>query len=1014
MKRILPFCMLMLMGIVVLGQQTVSGTVSDAQSGEPIPGATVLIKGTDSGTTTDLDGKFRIQIENETDVLVFSSIGFASVEQVVGSRAIITVAMDADITQLGEVVVTALGIERDSKTLGYSVSRVKGEQFTKAREISVADNLVGRVAGLNSSAPSTGPGGSSRVTIRGNSSLSFNNQPLYVINGIQMNNDNLGSVGKWDGADFGDGISSINPDDIEDITVLKGGAAAALYGQRGRNGVILITTKSGKSSQGLGVEFNSNVAISRINDFRDFQEKYGQGTLGAAPTDQTSALNTGLTSWGAPLDGSMVTLFDGRQHPYSAVSGGNLNDFYETGATYTNSLAISGGGESGSVRLSLGDLRNTSVYPGADYKRQTINLDASYKLSPQLTGSANVNYTKDGAGRTKVNDAPGNGNYAIMFLPPNVDAEYLAPGYDELKNEIRFGSDAFTTNPYFAANRFITETSKDRVLSVASLRYAPLEWLYVQARIANDFYAFNATQITPTGTAYRPTGGLDLQRTVNYNETNADFLVGINKDVNRDFSIGVTLGGNLLKMQQKTVEVNASGFAFPFLYNPGTATTKGANVTEPQKEVHSLYGSVELGFRDMLFLNITDRNDWSSTLPSGNNSYNYPSVNLSYVFSESLNMPWMNMGKIRAGYARVGGDAPVFATNLYYGTLGNAINGVPLGNVDNNVPNPQIEPLQVTELEIGGEMEFLQKRLFVDLAWYKKQTLNDIVNVGISRGSGYQTAVVNIAEIENTGVEFLLGGVPVKTQALTWTSTFNISNNKNTVIGLAEGQDKLTVGESRNGRAFIEHVVGKPFAQVMAYDYMRDDAGNLILGATGLPQAASELTSQGTGVHPVTGGWSNDVRFKNLTLSFLIDFKYGGVIYSGTNAIAYGNGLHKATLEGRGDGITVSGVDADGNTVSSTVTDQNYYGALAGISKLQVYDADFIKFRSLSLTYNFPNLGNIKGLSISLVGRNLFYIKKSTPNIDPESNYTNGNAQGIEYLGLPTSKTYGINLGIKF
>ncbi|WP_421875280.1 SusC/RagA family TonB-linked outer membrane protein [Marinoscillum sp.] len=1014
MRKLLPFFMMMLMSMAALAQSTVSGTVKDAQTGEPIPGATVLVKGTSNGTTTDLDGNYKVEAGADA-VLVFSFIGYANVEENVGSRTVVNVGMKTDLTELSEVVVTALGIEKESKTLGYSVSRVSGEKFTKAREISVANNLVGRVAGVNSSAPATGPGGSSRVTIRGNSSLSGSNQPLYVVNGIQIQNSNLGNAGKWDGADYGDAITAINPDDIEDITVLKGGAAAALYGQRGRNGVILITTKSGKYNQGLGIDFNSNVAIDRINDFRDFQNQYGQGTLGAAPVDQQSALNTGLSSWGAKLNGAQVTLFDGQQHPYSAVSGDNLDKFYETGVTFTNSLAISGGGETGNVRLSMGDLRNNSIYPNADYTRNTFNLDASYKLSQKWTASANVNYTKDKANRTKVNDAPGNGNYGIMFLPPNVDADYLDPGYDDMKNEILFGPNAFTTNPYFAANRFITETAKDRVMSVASIKYAPTDWMYIRARVANDFYAFNATQITPTGTAYRPTGSLDVQRTLNHNETNSDLLIGINKDLSSDFSLGVTLGGNILKMKQKQVDVNANGFAFPFLYNPGTAATNSASVSEPQKEIHSLYGSVELGYKDMLYLNVTDRNDWSSTLPSANNSYNYPSVNLSYIFSESLNIAWMDLGKIRAGYARVGGDADVFSTSLYYGTLGAAINGQALGNVDNNVPNPNIEPLQVTEMEFGAEFELFGGRVFTDFAVYNKQTLNDIVPVGISRASGYQNAVVNVGKIENKGFEFLLGGVPVAAGDFRWTSTFNYTINNNKVVELAEGQEILPAGESRTGRAFVQHIVGKPFAQVVAYDYMRDDAGNLVLTPTGLPQAAAEPTAQGTGVHPITGGWSNDITYKNVSLSFLIDFKYGAVIYSGTNSTAYANGLHKETLKGREEGIQMSGVDVDGNPINTTVTAQNYYGAVSNISVEQVYDADFIKFRSLSLTYQFPQIGKVRELSLSLVGRNLFYISKATPNIDPESNYNNSNGfQGLEYLGLPTTRTFGLNLSAKF
>ncbi|MFT3827936.1 MAG: SusC/RagA family TonB-linked outer membrane protein [Chitinophagaceae bacterium] len=990
-----------------------------SSNGAALQGVSITVKGTSRGVSTGHNGEFVIQAE-KGEVLLFSIVGYQSREVVVGSDPVIEVRLEQLQEQLNEVIVTALGIRKEAKRVGYAVSTVPGEQLTKAREINIGNALVGRVAGVNSTGPLTGPGGSSRVTIRGNSSLTFDNQPLYVINGIPMNNDNMGNAGKWGGADLGDGISAINPDDIEEMTVLKGAAAAALYGQRGRNGVILITTKSGKTKKTLGVEFNSNATLERINDFTDFQQEYGQGTQGNKPTDATSARLTGLSSWGAKLDGSMLTLFDGKQHPYSAVSKDNLKDFYKTGSTFTNTIAFSGGGENGSYRLSLGDLRNSGVYPNSKYQRNNANLDLNYKLSEKWSGRANVTYVKEvGTNRSNLSDAPGNGNYAILFLPANVKGEYLAPGYDANGNEIRYSGDDFSTNPYFAANRFQNNTSKDRMLGVASLKFAPVNWFYVQARIANDFFSFNATQITPTGTAYRPAGSLDLERTNTFNEFNADLLAGFNKNITKNIGLNITAGGNLLRMKQKITDINASAFAFPYLYNPATAGTKNATISTPKKEVQSLYASAELSYKSIFFLNITDRNDWSSTLPANNNSYNYPSVNASYVFSENFKPMWLDFGKLRVGYAMVGGDAPVFSTALYYNTLGSTINGVALGNLENKIPNNAIEPLKIKELEAGIELKMLHNRLSLDVSVYKKQTLNDIVEGTVSQTSGYTSAILNIGKIENKGIEIAVGGTPVATRNFTWASSFNFSRNNNKVIQLAEGQTFMQVpgGESRTERAFIQHIVGMPFAQVMAFDYKKDAKGNLVLDATNLPQADGGLTSFGTGVHPVTGGWSNDVTFKNLTLSFLIDYKYGGVIYSGTNARAYSYGVSKETLPGRQGGVAVKGVDDQGNVVNATVDAQTYYGRLSSISKLHIYDADFIKFRSLSLTYNFnpAKLGKkVQGLSLSLVGRNLFYIHKATDNIDPEANYNNTNAQGLEYAGLPSTRSIGLNLNVKF
>jgi TonB-linked SusC/RagA family outer membrane protein len=839
-----------------------------------------------------------------------------------------------------------------------------------------------------------------------------------VINGIPMNNDNLGSAGKWGGSDFGDGITSINPDDIEEITVLKGGAAAALYGQRGRNGVILITTKTGKGRKSLGIELNTNVMVDRINDFTDFQQAYGQGFQGLKPVDQASALNSGLYAWGAKLDGSNVTLFDGKQHPYSPVSKDNLDEFYQTGYTFTNTLAVSGGSESGAYRLSLGDLRNTSVYPHAHYNRNNVNLDLSYKLSEQWSGQANVSYIKEiGKNRSNLSDAPGNGNFAILFLPPNVAANYLAPGYSATGQETQFNDNAYNTNPYFAAAKFQNNTSRDRILGVASLRYSPVKWFYVQGRIANDFFSFNASSITPTGTAYKPTGTINLERSYDYNETNADILIGVNKSISKDFNLGVTAGANYLKMKSRVLDVNADGLAFPFLYNPGTASSRNSNLSTPRKEVHSVYGAVEFSYRNTFFLNVTDRNDWSSTLPAGKNSYNYPSFNAAYIFSEHLKTSWLSYGKLRAGYAMVGGDAPVFSTSLYYNTNG-AINGNPIGNLNNEIPNKALEPLKVTEFEVGTEMKFLKSRLFMDFAWYDKKTLNDIVSATVSVTSGYSSALVNVGKLENKGIELLVGGSPVKTKDFTWTSALNYAKNTNKVVRLAEGQTSMQVpnGESRTERGFIQHIVGMPFSQVMVYDVKRDSKGVAILGPNGL-QADDILVAKGTGVHPTTGGWNNDVAFKNFALSFLIDYKFGAVLYSGTNATAFQRGLHRETLNGRETGVQVSGVDGGGTAQQLTVPAQSYYNEIYRISGMHVYSADFIKFRSLSLTYSVPARilkNKIAGLSVSLVARNLFYISKDTPNIDPESNYQNGNAQGLEYAGLPSVKSFGFNLNVKF
>jgi len=983
--------------------------------GAPLAGVSITVKGSSRGTTTNANGEFALDV-NAGEVLVISYVGYEPQElRVTGNEELNITLMPAN-REISEVVVTALGIRREAKRLGYSVTKVSGEDFTQAREINLGNALTGKIAGVNSSGPLTGPGGSSRVLIRGVNSLTGDNQPLYVVNGIPMNNNNLGSAGMWGGADLGEGLSSINPDDIEEISVLKGAAAAALYGQIARNGVILITTKSGRGRKGLGIELNSNVQLDRINNFLDFQNVYGQGTLGQKPTDVNSAMSTGMSSWGARLDGSSVPVFNGQSMPYSA-QGDNLNRFYETGATFTNTLAIASGSETGNFRLSLGDLRNNSVYPNSRYIRNTVNLDLNYKLSTKWSGQASLIYSKElGKNRSNLSDAPGNGNYGILLLPPNVNANYLAPGMTEAGAEIQFSDDAFTTNPYFAANRFQNNTNKNRVLGVASLRFNPLEWMYVQARIGNDFFAFNATQITPTGTAYRPGGSLDNEVDRYFNEINTDVMVGANRNLSSSLSLGLTLGANLLQQRQRINTINASGLAFPYLYNPGAATTRGANTATPRKDVRSVYGSLELGFKNFLFVNLTDRNDWSSTIPVANNSYNYPSVNASYIFSEHLKANWLSFGKLRVGYAQVGADAEPFQTSLYYNTNG-AVNGHPLGNLGNTIPNSRLEPLQIKEFEIGTQLGLFKNRLTVDVAWYDKQTLNDIVQGTVSLTSGYTSAVVNVGKVQNKGFELLLSGSPVVGRNFGWKSSFNYSRNNNKVIELAEGQAFMDMAQSRTTRGFIHHRLNLPAYQVMVYDFKRDAKGSLVLNASGFPQASDALVSAGTSIHPTYGGWNNALSYKNIGLEFLVDYKFGGVIYSGTNARAYAAGLHKATLEGRDGGVKVEGVGENGSAMSQTIPAQNYYRALADISLVQTYSADFIKMRSMALSYNIPARvfnNRLQGATISLVGRNLFYIKRDTPNIDPEANYSNGFSVGLEYASLPSTRTYGLNLNLKF
>ena len=1010
--------------------QMVSGKVTDAATGESLLGVTISEAGTRNGTITDVNGAYSIRLTNANATLNFSLVGYAPVSIAVGGRTAIDISLESG-TNIDEVVVTALGIRKEAKKVGYSVTSVDGASLTQARETNLINSLTGRVAGLNISSLASGPAGSSRITLRGNTSISGDNQPLFVINGVPMDNSNLGSAGLWGGADFGDGISSLNADDIENITVLKGATAAALYGSRAKNGVILITTKSGKARKGIGVEWTSNVQADLPMILTDWQQEYGQGTLGAAPAT-TPAENpegkaTGLLSWGAKLNGQQATEFDGVIRPYTA-KGTPAKDFYQTGFTHINTLGIEGGNELLNARFSLSHLGNTGIIPASELQRQNFNAGINVK-NGKLTAELKANYTRERADhRSNLSDSPGNPNFAITFLPINVDQSLLAgvdgEGSARDGTELGFNGNDFITNPYFGAYKFMNNSARDRILGAATIRYDLTSWLYIQGRIGQDFFSNRGTSVTPTGTEYDGDGGM-TETSRRFSERNIEGLIGITHTFNENFGINLGFGANRMDRRSEIIWSYGNNFVIPYLYAITNAATSDFGYYLGRSRINSLFGFAELEFAHQFYLNLTGRNDWYSSLYNPTNpdlsdpAYFYPSVSASWVFSEAIGSSFLNYGKLRLGYASVGGDTDPYQTQLYYNIGGN-INGNPLGNIVNgSIPNGALKPLSVKELEAGVELRMLNNRLGVDLTWYNKKASNDIVNASISTTSGYSSAVVNLGEITNTGVEGLVNLEILRSKNFGWSTSVNLGYNKSEVVKLTDDTTLVTlqVDQSRTLSAFIHQTVGLPFSNIKAFDYKRNADGEILLKA-GLPQQGA-LLDMGSGVHKITGGWNNDFRLGNFRLGVLIDYKFGGKIYSATNAYAYSLGVHQATLEGRGALIVADGIDEDtGDANKVGVEPQSYYGALSGISSLFVYDASFIKLRQLTLGYSIPASSlartGIQGLTISLVGRNLAILMKKTDNIDPESNYNNTNAQGLELAGVPPTRSVGLSLNVKF
>jgi TonB-linked SusC/RagA family outer membrane protein len=1011
-------------------QREITGKVFDDQ-GEPLPGVTVTVKGTTSGTITDADGNFSLDNVSPDDILVISFIGMQTQEIEAGDRTNIQVTLLPDIFSLQEVIVTALGIKRQKQSIGYSTSEVGGDQLTESRDLNLGNALSGKVSGVSVAGNATGLGGSSRVIIRGNASLTGNNQPLYVIDGVPFDNTNQGNAGKWGGMDMGDGLSNINPDDIANIQVLKGAAAAALYGYRGGNGAILITTKSGKRlDKGIGIEFNNNLTFNSIYDYRDFQKEYGQGTQGISPGDQAAAFQTYNQSWGEKLDGKNFVNRLGESVPYKYVD--NWEHFYRTGVDENASLALSGKGDKTTYRFGVSNTYSRGNLPNANLKQQGINMNTIYDITDKLQLTVNLNYIFEQVkGRSNLSDGNNNTNATLLCLANGYDVRWLKGnnGAAEDGTELQPGNNVYFNNPYWLQKNKYNKSNKNRTTGVVTLRYNIVDWLYLQGQITRDGYIIDFKLIQPDGAAADPNGFIE-EYEKNFAEINTNYMIGFNKEVG-DFSVSATFGGN--RQHNETKQYGTNGGIRPFIISgfPSTSNVNSSTRTFAKRyseyQVNSIYGTADFGYKDWVFLNLTGRNDWFSTLDPDNNSYFYPSANVSWMISNSLELPfWVTTAKLRASIASASNGTEPYQTMLTYILNDFNVQGQSMGYINNtSVPNAKLKPVKISEKEIGTNASFLDNRLGLDLAFYEKKTTDDIVMVSTSQTSGFNSAYKNIGKIRNRGLEVMLFGVPVASGGFIWNTSFNVSYNKSKVLNLGEGVESLTLegAESRSGNATIRNIVGEPYGQIVGYKYKTDESGNRVYTSDGLPVRSDDVETLGNSVYKWTGGFHNDFSYKNFTLSFLIDFKQGAKIFSGTNYNLYRYGLHKNTLEGRELGIAVSGVDESGNAFSKTGIDaQTYWTWIASnnITEEFVYDASFIKLREFTLGYNFPKaflareMPFVQELRLSLVGRNLWTIIKHTPNIDPESAYNNTNGQGLELNGYPTTRNIGFNLNAKF
>ena len=1017
--QLLVLLLLLCQGYAFAQASKVSGKITSATN-EPLIGVSILVSGTNQGTTTDVDGNYAVNVSGD-GTLVFSYVGYVSQTVQVKGRSSINVIMAVDNKELGEVVVTALGIKKDERKIGYAVTKVDGGLLNVARETNVANSLEGRVAGLNVAGASGGPGSSVRLNIRGVTSFSGTSSPLIVINGVPMDNTVRGSAGEWGGADLGDGISNINPDDIENVTVLKGSTASALYGARAANGVIQITTKSGSRTK-TSIEYNTNLQFDRAVDNTNFQDQYGQGSQGLRPTDQASAIVSGNTAWGQRLDGQQTVGIDGQQHAYSKVKG-NINNFYRTAPSWTNTVAISGGGEKGTYRLSLSNLDNKSILRNSGLTRRTVNFNTNYDLTKKLSFNLTASYIdQQDKNRPQLSDAPLNANN-IFFLAPNIDQSTLAPGYNANNNglETAWNVDSYTTNPWFVVNQYVNDVSRKRLISSLSGRYQFTDYLSLMGRVGYDYSSDRRFGVTPYGTLYSNAGegALDNLTLGSRLEMNSDALLSFSKSLNQDFSISASIGANYRRNKFESSRLYGGNFIVPYLYTPTNLRTRNLEYQSTELVTPSLYYTADFTYK-FLTLSTTGRYDRFSSLPNGNRSIFTPSVAGSFIFSDLLDSPALSYGKLRASYAKTSGEpAQPYQTSFYY-NIGNPINGVPRASYDSRLPNANLRPYSLREFEIGTELKFLNNRIGLDVAYFNRKTSGEIVGASLSTSTGFESRSVNLGSTLNRGVELALTVVPIKRGAFTWTSTFNFTKLQNKVLDIDGGANNpLQTGTYRPMNGNISIVKGEAISQIRAYDYKRDANGNIVVGANGVP-LRGDLISMGSGIANLYGGWNNDFNFGNFSLSALIDYKFNNKILSATEYYSYTRGLNQATLVGRDGGVTATGVTENGQNNTVSVPAYVYYPQLAAnVSKLSVLDGSFIKFRQLAFGYTFNQTvlarTPFQAITLSLVGRNLFTIMKHTDNIDPENTISPLVAYaGVEGGSLPFARTYGVTLNVKF
>lgn len=1077
-KRIHLFLLALAIGVIQGAAQvtTVRGIVTTEEDGEPVIGASVIVKGTALGTVTDVNGRFELSgLSPSATRLLISYISLMAKEVAIAPQVSVTLKSDTHL--LDEVVVTALGISREKKALGYTAQEVKQNALVQGKDNNLLNSLSGKIAGVRIT-NTQGDVGSSRIVIRGETSIAGENQPLFIVDGIPVDNSQLNA--RSSGRDFKNAIADLNPEDIKTLTVLKGPNAAALYGARAAHGAIVITTKGGdKRQKGIGITLHSSTQVSFVATLPEFQNLFGQGAGGrfSYVDGKGAGVNDGVDeSWGPRLDiGLLIPQFDspldadGNRVATPWVSHpNNVRDYFRMGISTNNGISIARGDDKYQFRVGYNYEKQVSIVPDAGTNKTNISLNTDYHLAKWIVVGATANYIVYTAPSLPGSATPSGSNVRsnspmlqFLWFGRQVDTNSLKADYTRNWNS------SYYDNPFWSTSYNTQSQERHRLIGDLHAEFRLTDGLHVRFRTSTDWYNDRRKSKVKWGSAGAGSPyGSYAEDAYTVKENNTEVLATYIKQLNKNWGIDALLGFNVRNKQYENNYQAAPRLAVADLY---TLTNSRDPLTSSNDfyrlRQYGLYGSIQLDYRRWAFLNITGRNDWSSTLPVDNNSYFYPSVTASVLLSEAFG--WrskaVNYLKIRGGWSQVGADANPYQLATVF-TSETAFNGNPLQSSSTIGMNSNLKPENTSSIEAGFEAAFWDNRLYLDFTYYKTDSRNQILKLATTAASGYTSQVRNAGHIRNRGYEIQLGAVPIQTsKGFRWNLDLNYGANSSKVVKL-DDEGLITSYQLYSSGIQILASVGEAYGTLFGTSYVRDANGNVVVDANGLPKISTTNKTLGKFTPDWTGGISNTFSYRSLSLSFLIDASVGGSIFSNTNKTGKYTGVLANTLSGRDaehgglwyytdamgnnvrlsespsysvssdglyyaqvngqstrvyqDGIMVEGVTESGSKNEEVVSAEKYYHRIYSIAEANVYDASYVKLREVALSYRLPRLWtqklHLQEASVTLTGRNLWTIYKSVPNIDPESALTTGNAQGVEAYSLPTTRSFGVNLSVKF